>query len=650
MKDERMAAIDPMMSGEQINTSLETVELAERYRKRVEVGQVMLGGSGFGLRIDPTISTFTFDHVRREILISPSLIEGMAMSELEQDYLFFHEIGHFAQLAEDPDAYLEIFDLIKKRSQEAPDETREFIETAWKNFYNVFFDINDNAIVEARNPRFQKKQEGSNPRPGMYEKHVKSDMRGGPKYAQFNSAVLRRVMLPDAHVEIDEDVATVLEQPFVYLGKTHESFYEFARSFFDPSLPLRKFLSRLERTAKPIFERFLEEDIRTGKVKEIIDPIDLGDANPCSGEIKKMGEDMKRSREGGKGHAQRNADKRFSGKMAEAGFLKEEIDSMRKIRERADPVFPTLVDLWEVFFTITQIEQWETQSGYPSGKDVSIGEFIKQLPQFITAPDRLRIFLRDTSHAVSETIEPSKIDLSIALDLSGSMDRDKRRATQEAAYAIVMSLVQLKRNKDVASDDEEKMSSAIDINLRLVGFGTNAEELFLRSGRESQEQRIDIYSLDFEKRLWRALLDIEKTDMGGTQDAEALRLIQKEIELPENIEALKNQKAVSVIIEVTDGETATAKESGTIVRALHAIKGVHAKGIRIPGSLYQDLDPLVDEQGGHKAHHVPEIIEETGIFSDVWGKHGVRLDDISGLRSAMVKILSDLISQRESHS
>jgi hypothetical protein len=637
---------------EQAQRAREDAETRDEYRQYYADGQILLGGSGFGLEIDRSLAVImAFDHRRRMVLVNPDRVFGKNLSTDEKRYVFSHEIAHFVQLVSDPNTYLRAFDLPREKAKEAPAEYADQVQKLWGRFYNVFLDIQDNATVDRCSMWTQNFKLGTHPRATIYNKKLtQEDMSGGPKTEQFLFGVLRRAMLGvDAPLKIDDDVSEVLDSPFTYLGNKYENFFEFARKkFFDADLPLNILVSVLERFVAPLFEKFIKMDQESGEINNATCPVDMDGADMDLDQMRDLIKQVKDANTSPSDKAATKEREEFSEAMKGGGFSDSQIARMLEIRERANEVYRSLVDLWGVFVQTTFTTDVVEDAKYRSGHAPDVNEFIRQFPDYVSQPDRLRLFLRRFVSPEVESEKPKLIELQLVLDLSGSMDKAKRQAVQEAAYALSKSLVQFKRDKDMLAGDQ---GSGTDINLRFVGFGSSVMDLFDRNPDELRDGVVhDNNPSELDERLWRAILAIETQDLVGTQDALALLQVHDEVTDFKRLQTYKDGDRVSVVIEITDGVTTTQDQSREIVDLLSQQPGVYPRAIQIPGGLLPDFVNEDDQgQTPYRDHTRPtEFLEPTQAFEAVWGDKGVRLDDVGQLRVAMMQLVFDALRERAS--
>ena len=641
MYTERMAEQDP-----NVLEVLEHKEVDPRMRERYDsfsrLGELMLGGSGFGVRIDPEVETFMFDAATREILVSPELIERKDLTVLEQLFIFMHEVGHLVQLVDDPDAYLDTFDYARSEAGKQPDESvRPFVEEAWRRFFNVFKDMHVNALAEARNPQLQRTDK-EQPKVSqlLYNKWEKR-FRGAPKTEQFLWGVLLGVMCAnDQAAEIDPEMRTELDRPYTFMGKQYASYVDFARKmFFDGETSYEKIHRRMFRAAVPLFERFLQEDIDSGKIRFVKPQMDLVGGEPDEQAVRQIANGIKRSKESGSSRAKRLDIDAFRKRMKESGFEDYDIAQMAIIRGKAERMVEPMMAMWSQFFERRPVFERTKLSGFRTGRDVSVNELVRQADRLHAHPDDLRVFDREIVEIKGEQVEPKQIDLSFVLDCSGSMSFNKRRAVQEAVFALSMSLIQHARNAELAKEEDDP---SIRINIRMVAYGDHAE--FILHLDDSFWERDLEHPQETEKELWKQILRLQRLSLGGTNSVSGLEKIEEVLFRPDSVSDHDREDKASVVIEITDGETDTRVEAFGIRQSMDGLNGVYSYGIQIPGSLLSDRPP-VDVEGGMGEKQGE--IESTGAFQYVWGDHGVQLADISQLPEALARAVSSALKQRE---
>jgi len=595
------------------------------YERMAAEAQVMLGASGFRVEVKKGIDTLAFSHENRTILVNPDFVEGRGLSVAEKRFVFLHEIGHFVQLSQDPDLYVSTFDRAEQYAKESGGGSSA--KKSWDSFYNVFMDFHDNAIVEHRNPWIQSDiRAGNSPKEKLYEKLTEEDCRNVSLSSQFLLGLLRRIGIEGSNVIVDEKVNEVLDRPYVYLGKRYATFVDFVdQNLARGDVRFDIFLSRLERTAVPIFKKLLEVDIENGEAGDGT-PSDLNvDGTGSGSNWKKIADEVKKMRRNSSEAAKDRADDRFFKEKVRAGFDANDVKRMLEIRDSANEVYFSMVDLWEVFVHLVQFFEVGEDSGYRSGRNVDVDSFVRQFLGFMSGGGDLRVFNRQVIEVAGESIEPKRVALFLALDLSGSMTVVRKKAVQEAVYALCMSLLQFRRNQQ-ALDDGGK---TVDVMLRLIGYGDRTVDLLSRSLEEIEGGNLSDDGI--EDRLWRAILSIQSESLGGTYDSYALDSIKDEIV------GFGGGDGASVVVELTDGDTETVYESKALVELLADMANVYPRALQFsdglsgydfPGEISEGIENLSSDR-----------LSDDNVFYDVWGKFGKKLDGIENLKEVMMQIL-----------
>jgi hypothetical protein len=222
------------------------------------------------------------------------------------------------------------------------------------------------------------------------------------------------------------------------------------------------------------------------------------------------------------------------------------------------------------------------------------------------------------------------------------MDEEKRGAVQEVAYAIGKSLINFYRTGALSVVDQG-IEFPVTINYQILGFGDSVEELTETTEEERRERaKKDRPNRDLDEELLRAILKIEKINLEGTRDSLALQEVKDSI-TPEIKSNLENGDEILVIIEITDGETATAQESKTLVQEFNSIPNVYCRAIQIPGPIYSEKPK---EETPEERLRPPEVLPPTGTFKEVWGEEwGRRLENLQVLKETVIAILYDALQQ-----
>jgi hypothetical protein len=610
------------------------------------LGKVFSGYGVYELRIDPQADTFYFDHQRKEVVVSPRLIEGLNLEKEEKKYIFLHELAHLIQLFQDPESYLESFEIPKKKAEEKQ-ENKDAYQKAWRNFFNVFFDIHANSIIRAQMPSYQEGGRLEKIPENLYVQKAfpVRDYSQYPLSVQFLNYLLRRAMVPTEEIVVSEQVKEILDRERIFFGRRYDSLEDFVRKeIFNPAKTIKSEMFILKDVLMEIYEKLLEEDAKSGRIKDI--PASIGDISMdgdiSENVIRDIVKGIKETKKSGDERRKENLRKQFEQWAKEKGFSEKEIKRFQEIQERTFKIIDDLKNLWQNFIQKSvEIERGRV-AGFKTGTSISSQEVIRELPVLLTQPSEAKIFVRYLPETRSESIKPRKINLELIVDLSGSMDEKKREAVQEVAYAINKSLINFYRTGALSVVDQGT-EFPVTINYRILGFGDSVEEL-TETTDEERKGRIkkDTSNRDLDEELLKAVLKIEEIDLGGTQDNLALEKVKDSI-TPEIKSSLENGDEILVILEITDGETATPQQSKFLVQELNSISNVYCRAIQIPGAIYSEKPKGKTPEERLKP---PEILPPTGTFKEVWGEDwGKRLEDLGVLKETVIAILYDALKQ-----
>jgi ribosomal protein S13 len=632
---------------EQLNIENKNIKNIREYFELLRpLARVFARYGVYELRIDEEAETFYFDHQRREIIVSLRLIEELNLEKEEKKYILLHELGHLVQLFQDPESYLESFE-ITEREAERRKENKEAYQRAWDNFFNVFLDIHVNSMIRALMPIYQRGERLERLPANLYSRKLlpKRDYSNRPLSSQFLNYLLRRVMAPDEEVIVSERVKSEIEQRIPFFGREYPSLEVFVREeIFNPHKTIEDIMFILKEILMPIYEKLLEEDAKEGRLQEI--PVYIGeipmDRNISKKVIEKIVKGIKESQQSGDKKYRENQKKRFEEWAKDKGFSEEEIRRFEEIIERTLEIISDLEDIWRNFIQRSVEITRGKVAGFKTGTSIFPQELIRELPVLLTQPSEAKIFYRYLPETKSESIQPRKINLVLIVDLSGSMNEEKRKAVQEVAYAINKSLINFYRTGALSVIDQG-IEFPVDINYRILGFGDSVKELTETTDEERKERsKKDRPNRDLDEELLRAILKIERIDLISTQDALALQDVKNSI-TPEIRAGLENGDEILVILEITDGETATPQESKALVHELNSIPNVYCRAIQIPGPIYSEKPKGETPEERLKP---PEILPPTGTFREVWGEDwGKRLENLEVLKETVIAILYDALRQ-----
>jgi len=638
---------------EQLSTNpQESQEISESDQKTIEdikykdeeffktlqpLGIVFSKYGAYRLRVDPNAPSFAFDHQRKEIIVSLKLVEQLNLTDEEKKYVFLHELGHLIQLLQNPDSYLESFEISEEKAKKYGANYRK----AYNLFFNTFFDISANSIIRALIPIYQRGGTSEHLPENFYSKKAfpKTDYRQLPYSMQFLNFLLRRTMVAHEEIQISEEVQKEIQTPISFFGIEFTNLEKFVRDeIFNPKMTIDGVMFRLKEVLMPAFERLLEEDRKGRRLSQIPDqlsavPMD-GDLSPETiGEIAK---DVKEARKPANEKYQDKIKRQSREKLLEKGFSQGEIKTIEEIQKRTVKAVNDLEDLWNSFIQKSVKIAIEKVSGFSrGGAGIDLARLPLELPFLLGGrPSEARIFIRDLPK-IAEVIQPKRIRLVLIADLSDSMDNKKRQAVQDVAYSLIKSLINFARSGQLAVG---KGRFPISIDYQIIGFGSSTVELIERTDKNTPQPQKDL-----DEELLRAILEIQRNNLGGTEDDLALKKIKDSL-TPQVIKDLEAGDEILVVIEITDGETARAAVSKELVKELNARTGIYCRAIQIPGSIKKPESAEGPRTEPPEGRRQPEVLPPTGTFKEVWGEEwGKRLENLTILKETVVKILYDAL-------
>lgn len=608
----------------------EMENIRKKYKYLEKWGSALLGSHGWNFVIDPSVPTACAHFESRTIAFGTKMESKIAdpkpeKAELKRLFVHGHELMHFVQGMEATEEYLETFQIARRKAEEYADrypdiKQKDLLRTFNRQFFNTFLDINDNGKVVRRNKKLQNDL-GRESTEDLYGKLFPYDNISNQMLSdQFACASIMKIMDPDRKVVCHEKVNEILTGKFKYLGRDYPSFLDFIKEkIHNPDEPTDRAIGRISKVVLPIFEKLLTEDIEGGNYTP--PPEDDGglDGGIAEGDLEKFAKKFRESPQKQSAQDRRNqrAQEQRRENLKNYGFGEKEISEMEQIMENTDEVWKSMMDLWERFFCRSVEYTLEKGGAYHSG-EFSVPNFVRDLPKFVSKPDRSKPFRREEVVSRRENWRPRKLSLIFATDLSSSMNEgNKRRAVQEAYYALAKSFIQFQRNQIIKSDDGR---TPVNSYIRNIGFGSSHLDLLELTDREKESRLIDPTTSDLDKRFWRSVLDIKK-DLKRNNDPTYLDEWTEEAERAK--EKLESGDEIMLIIELTDGdpEAQVAAHAKEVLADLSDCKNVHIRAIRIGG--------------------------ESNFFDGTWGDKGKILpdEDVSRLKEVFVDLMEDVFAQ-----
>lgn len=619
-KNQNMELAD--FTGESDSTSEKGKELKEYFEYLRPLGATFSRYGVYRVEMDENAESHYFDHTTKKIGVSTKITERLNLLPKEQKWTMLHELSHLIQLFQNPESYLELFKIAEEKAKKSGDKNDE---KHFNKFFNAFLDVHANSIVRKQMPRYQKGGAEENTPADIYKNKLFSevDYTELPYSYQFLYSLLRGAMAPEESVKISAEVKKIINSPIKKFQEEYENLPSFiAKEIFNPSLTIDRVMHRLKRFLMPIFEKLLEEDKKQDRMKNV--PENLGDLNIDEGITKEMAEkiagEIKESKKPSSEKYKEGLKKHLAEWAKGKGFSEEEIKRMLEVSERTEKSVKDLEGLWENFVQKSVEISLEKSIGYKTGSSVAPERVVAEFPVLKTNPSEARIFSRSIPKIEKESFKPKRIVLVLLPDLSGSMHQDKGKiqAVQETAYSLNKSLINFYKNgrRDTADAGNE---FPISVDYRMLAFGSETLEILDRSEKEEKNREKREFDengrriKDLDEELWKAIFEIGKTNLGGTQDAPALSTVLSALQES----AVKNLE-----------------------------KSVYCRAIQIPGPIYGEKPE--EKQEMERKFKPPEVLPPTGAFRDVWGdKWGKRLLNIDILKETVVAVLYDALVKYE---
>jgi len=218
------------------------------------------------------------------------------------EWAHFHELSHFLEYAESPEAVLENFVYIEEKAKQLapkvleiwkkkgggdlPDylkkeikipkdkERKEFekitlgeklaqnvIYRALHRFYNIFDDVSVNSLIRRRTFKFEENSKGDNLVKKLYQEKLfpGTDFSKRPLHLQLLDPYLRKEMIPEEKIKVSPEIERIRKK-ISYLGEDYSEIEKFNQELIERSEPKER-CSRLQRILEPIYLDLLFKDL-----------------------------------------------------------------------------------------------------------------------------------------------------------------------------------------------------------------------------------------------------------------------------------------------------------------------------------------------------------------------------------------------------
>jgi len=597
----------------------------------------LLGSQDLRLKIkrDPRIPSAAFSHELKEIIINPDFYKEFREKLPPQDreatlmYVIAHELCHNIQALEDPQEYLRSFELAEEWSREYREEYFELIKKIWNDLFNVFLDLNVAKKIEGYFIPFQKGGSKGYLPIKIYQEILfpNKDFSTYPLTSQFINTILREGVVEE-EVVVSSEIREILKRKVNFFGNEltlQDLIYKYLMS---KGTTVGSINFVIKKYIKPIFKELLEKDIQADRLPQALNLIIKVNFPHQSKEInKELAKYILKKRRTQEERERDLANKLFDEWAAKAGFSEEEKTRLKEIIEKSEKYIENLKQIWYQIIRVTQEQDTEKKVGFKIGAGIEPTRIASQYPTILQTPEDAQIFYRYLPE-IKEKILPRNIKIILILDMSGSMDDEKRKRVQETIYPLLHSLIAFE--DELALNSPEGVSP-IKVESKIIGFGDNT--IFLPQVQKEDPQI----------RIAQTIIDFQRIDLGGTKDSEALQLANNQFST-EDLEQIKRGELLGFVLEITDGETFTEQNSKRLVREMNE-KGILTKAIQIPtfgNTILEKISqkPLNQEEEKQLRNQL------SGTFKRVWEKHGECINSLEQLKSIILILLEEVLKKK----
>lgn len=617
---------------------------------------------------NPNAETFSFHPKDFKIEVPTSWFANPEYTEDELLFANHHELGHFMDMRKNPEAYLENFKemekdadiLAKKYHASHPntplDQVKRFYYNELHSLYNVLDDISVNNLVLQRNHFFDS-GDGRSAVNTLYRDKLgfgEADYTNQPLHRQMIYSRLRDEMIGDTCGKsiVDERVSATINKK--KLGKS-------IRDLINSELkPIRGTLAdpkerydKIRHLIQPEYLKLLEVSLEEEQQKKLqnqdqtpsesqndnvsdFDPfndknnplqyrdlLDKGENTEQTikdilkgfKEAKEIDEMSSEEREKYLGNKARKEFDKLHGitekQRKESDRIKNEISKSRKEMRR----------FWHGLIG-KSIEYRQTVVHRQKKGRLNVSEYVKQYPQVVESERHgsiRNLEVYDRMGLEREVIDqPEAIDITLLVDCSGSMDKQKIKAAKEAAALLMWSIKDFNDELDIT---RRETKSKLRANTELIVFGSDFKEKKPFNRNKSK--------LDNDADIIKSISAINDR-MGTTDDASPLADIHARLSTEERSK-IKSKKLKKIIMEITDGEPNDAKATSAKVQQL-ANEGILMIGFQIGEVSRQDRDTF------NSIWNTGDANNKKGIYI---GKNVSRLPE--RLISALANSLNNII-------
>jgi len=615
-----------------------------------------------------------FDHKKGSINIEP-FSNG---TQVQTIWIACHEVGHFRDLLQNPDGYLNQFTYLEERSKEIASEARwelnkkgqyhssfddvvgkdekgksisrieQIVQKELHTLYNVIEDIAVNRSIGSKVGMFASDGSKGDEVSGLYKKLLfpRIDLSDQPLHRQFAYALLLGHMTDQRYIYSSKVVSELNGYLDKYARDANFTIYDEVSAITSPARKggqdVKVRLEEIQRKIEPIYKKLLLEEIvklAEKEDKEEQEGKDNGQDGPLTDPWGSVLGDFS------PGFSRKDIGKIKEYHNEREAELKEQKrrDNMtpeQKVDEAQGEYDKKVCEKYNIPKTLAQEYREIEKEILPYKEELAIAfrEFMQsinlQMKLFYTENNRsgkfnIDSFIKKYGQFMDPEIQPFVSWES--LDVYDKKEFISRIVLQPSE--INMRLV-LDTSSSMASDRIHTLKQMAVLFMEALGTFEDSINLKFRMkkpfrvnteihafGSSSEILKNFSKRSDSQKELAERFKSIEglDSDRGGTSDALPLREIHRSIS-PEEEKNLKLGNITEIVFLITDGGSSTAKESKELVEKLLK-KNIQARGLQI----------------GNPTE------EEMKIFKSIWGSNGLEISSLNELAPNIITLFGNFI-------
>lgn len=482
----------------------------------------------------------------------PTFFLERGYTESESLFATFHEAQHFLDMIRDPDAYEQMFERVH-----AETDIHDAYPKALQRLYNCLDDVLVNRSVMSRWKAGRTAKDTLYPKlfPNADLRTIEAPLpRPQPRHRQFMYALLRKHMLPNEKIVVDEDVQNALNA-IEDRGKGRQQLTDMLTSVdangqgsLDPET---RFLF-VQQKIEPIFAELFKKDLQDRQAPEknnqgpfgedplegvIPDPIDFADISEAVKKIKEAIEKKKKDE--------------FKNAM---GVEKKDFDAYQKDFETVKPYIEELSKTFNEIIDRRKSYRRVLRKSVKEGVMLDPKKIATGVAEIRSGNMEPRIML---DFEQKESIEnlPTEIEFTLVCDGSGSMQSETKTRMQRRLAVLATEALASFRER---VEKERRRGEKIELKVK------NEVRLFHEADVRVKALNDSLTHID------RVQMHKQLTQLpgGGNNEPATFQAIDAEQMTEERRAKLADGRLKKIILFLTDGQTDTPAVQGEIQKLM----------------------------------------------------------------------------------